>query len=514
MKGDFSRIRFDAANRYSRVLLQQGRVTLDADANEQSEILLHYLRTLARDLIGDYGGPIQHGGFGISVKDGALQIGAGRYYVHGILCENDGCAYDNQPDFKPPVADSKGGGDPLLAFLKSIKPSDDRYWVYLDVWERHVTALEVPDLREVALGGPDTCTRTKVIWQVKSRSFTEIEDTLRKRIADLQTRVDAIVAAGGDASAPESRLRRLRDALVALEQAPDDACAAPIDAWDDTEGGLSVRLEKGVQPKTPCIVAPDARYRGAENQLYRVEIHRGGRANEATFKWSRDNASIVTRWVGGSAGQLQVADARGFCAGMWVEVSDDSNDLGDQPGVLLHLADVQDDTLILDAASVARVAAIIRDPNGNAKVRAWDECGTDLFDGLPLLGANPAAWIDMEDGIQVRFDAEGDYRSGDYWLIPARVAGVYGGIDWTAGAVLPPRRTAHHYAPLGIVGWQAQADGLRALGASPCTCTLRPLTPCQVARPRPPLDARPAMVAVPAKSAAGKVKPRRKPKPV
>ena len=30
MKGDFSRIRFDATKRYSRVLQQQGRVTLDA----------------------------------------------------------------------------------------------------------------------------------------------------------------------------------------------------------------------------------------------------------------------------------------------------------------------------------------------------------------------------------------------------------------------------------------------------------------------------------------------------
>ncbi|MFX8500613.1 DUF6519 domain-containing protein, partial [Acinetobacter baumannii] len=52
MKGDFTRITFDPANHFSRVLLQQGRVTLDADANEQASILLHYLQTLARDLIG------------------------------------------------------------------------------------------------------------------------------------------------------------------------------------------------------------------------------------------------------------------------------------------------------------------------------------------------------------------------------------------------------------------------------------------------------------------------------
>ena len=39
--------------------------------------------------------------------------------------------------------------------------------MYLDVWERHVTALEDDDIREKALGGADTTTRCKVVWQVK-----------------------------------------------------------------------------------------------------------------------------------------------------------------------------------------------------------------------------------------------------------------------------------------------------------------------------------------------------------
>ena len=57
MKGDFTRNTFDPAKHYSRVLSQQGRVQLDADANEQAAILLHYLQTLAADLIGPAGGP-------------------------------------------------------------------------------------------------------------------------------------------------------------------------------------------------------------------------------------------------------------------------------------------------------------------------------------------------------------------------------------------------------------------------------------------------------------------------
>ena len=47
MKGDFSRNTFDPGNHYSAVLMQQGRVQVDADWNEQAAIGLHYLRRLA-----------------------------------------------------------------------------------------------------------------------------------------------------------------------------------------------------------------------------------------------------------------------------------------------------------------------------------------------------------------------------------------------------------------------------------------------------------------------------------
>jgi Family of unknown function (DUF6519) len=45
MKGDFSRIRFNPAKQYTAVLEQQGRVALDADANEQCEIDAHLRET-------------------------------------------------------------------------------------------------------------------------------------------------------------------------------------------------------------------------------------------------------------------------------------------------------------------------------------------------------------------------------------------------------------------------------------------------------------------------------------
>src|SRR4051812_24682502 len=89
MKGDFTRLTFEREKHFSQVLRQQGRVTVDADDNEQTAILLHYLRTLARDLIGPYGTPLEGGGFAATVDGDDLLLSAGRTYVDGLLVEND-----------------------------------------------------------------------------------------------------------------------------------------------------------------------------------------------------------------------------------------------------------------------------------------------------------------------------------------------------------------------------------------------------------------------------------------
>lgn len=52
MSVDISRVSFDPSKHYSRIVHQQGRVTLDADANEQTAVLLHYLRTVVADVLG------------------------------------------------------------------------------------------------------------------------------------------------------------------------------------------------------------------------------------------------------------------------------------------------------------------------------------------------------------------------------------------------------------------------------------------------------------------------------
>ena len=236
-RGDFTRDTFYSFKHFSRVLMQQGRVHLDADWNEQTSILLRYLQALASDLIGPHGGPVDLVGGGFSSfeisSDTALTndfvIGAGHYYVEGILCELastpvpimiegsevkvaawrvDG--YDlvegqyvqvsasnpaNPP--KPVIAKITGisaertltlDSGSLNAFSPKTRPVLRRIatyrtqpdlpiplelvpgssLVYLDVWERHITCIEDDRIREAALGGPDTATRAKIVWQVKT----------------------------------------------------------------------------------------------------------------------------------------------------------------------------------------------------------------------------------------------------------------------------------------------------------------------------------------------------------
>jgi len=123
----------------------------------------------------------------------------------------------------------------------------------------------------------------------------------------------------------------------------------------------------------------------------------------------------------------------------------------------------------------------------HAKVRRWDQASSEV---LPLVGGvikvtdemlkKPVA-IDLEDGIQVTLTALGNYRSGDYWLIPARVA--TGQIEWPlvkdtngnwVAQALPPHGVEHHYAPLGLVNRDASGQ----LTVAQCVCTITPISEC------------------------------------
>lgn len=399
MKGDFTRNTFRAAQRYSGVRLQQGRVQLDADHNEQVDIVNHAARATGADVVGRSGGPLHGAGFALAVADGKLFIGKGRYYVDGILCDNsaqgdpasDRVAFEQQPDL-PGVA---------------LPAADGFHLAYLDVWERLVTAVEDPELREPALGGPDTAVRTKMVAQVK------------------------LLPVPG---------------VTALD------CDSDVPAWNSlTSDAGRGRLRARVKPQDEageCSIAAATGYRGLENQLYRVEVHAGGPLGTASFKWSRDNGSVLAAWAELDGARLTLRSpgrdqALGFAGADLIEVHDDHEELQSAPGRLLTVVEADGTALSIEAADAA---GLQRPPDDrHPKVRRWDGQGKI---------AQPAGegFLDLEDGIQIRFEA-GEYRTGDYWLIPARVATA--DIEWAGAPDAPdavlPHGVRHHYDRLAVL---------------------------------------------------------------
>jgi hypothetical protein len=391
MKGDFSRFTFDRRKHYTGVRLQQGRVQLDADWNEQEEIAAYQRQTLAIDLLGPTGAPETGGGFSVSVSgnvsNNKLRLSAGRFYLDGLLCENESLVtLDAQPDL-PGVA---------------LPTAEGNYLAYLDVWQRSVSALEDIDLLEPALGGPDTATRVRTVWQVRLTGFP-----------------GSSVPAGWQ---PDPR----------------------------TEPQLAARLHSVSQGSaTP-----------RENRLYRVEIHEraqldnaGNVVQPATYKWSRDNGAVAAsienpESVEGGAKIVlthQIGPEQALQRGQWLEVTDEGRVLRGEPGVFAPVSSVAGQ--VINVSGWPDPGDSMPSFSGATMVRLWDSVGA-----IPV--PPTAAYQQLDDTVEVSFAGNArDYRTGDYWLIPVRAAsGVLWPEDSHGDPAFQPRQgVRHHYAPLALL---------------------------------------------------------------
>ncbi|MET8944458.1 DUF6519 domain-containing protein [Streptomyces sp. NPDC004542] len=461
MHADLSRATFRPERHYSAVIAQQGRVQLDADLNEQTAIQLHRARTLAADLIGQHGGPRDATGFHIEYVGGkhdidTLHIRGGRYYVDGILCDAD------RPVSGTPVPREDGAEQPPTppeywtywdqpdAFRDPEQP-DDRlpspaaspFVVYLRVWERAVCAAEDPALREVALGAalPDTSVRAKVVWQVLPLSLTELG------VTDTDPAVDTV--------------REAFDAWARRQSAPSARLAARAERPDHADDD-------------PCLVRPDARYRGPENQLYRVEVHAGGEAGDATFKWSRENGSVVFPVDGLDGTWVRLAtlgfdDKLDLDVGDLVEFTDtaQASRLEALPLLRVEELDLPGRRARLSAEPDPRVGRL---PHLHPFLRRWDHHEGPRRKGRRTAlegGAVPVTegeWLALEDGVEVYFAEGGTYRTGDHWIVPART--VTGSVEWPADParrplLRAPAGIARHFAPLALVKGEGGTVDLR-----------------------------------------------------
>lgn len=474
MKGDFSRLTFDPGNHYAGVRWQQGRPVTDADENEAHQLAAYRVETEAIDVIGGSGvpgAPRENPGFGLSVSsgetgvpDGDLLIGAGRLYVDGILCENDApVAYGLQPDLPNP---------PAIPGLLADAPLG---LAYLEVFKRHLTYHDRDGMRDPALNGVDTTTRLRTTWQVRVAPLPSVK--LAQAVLDQLVGLAGQIAkideelAGTEDLALREKLIRERDNLrrqsERLAEENGLTCAGDLAEWqaviDSPSGVLQVSTVPAGEADDPCDVPPGGGYQRGENQFYIVEVHSvpaGNGRNGATFKWSRDNGSIVARILavgsatsGSATGtvfsvdSVQRDDYLGIHNEEWVEYVDDTSELNGQPGILARVlaADKNLNRVTLDRSLAVNLDA-------NPKLRKWDQTGATATDSGVAMNTVDGQVVELEGGIQVSFSA-GTYRPGDFWQFDARA--VTGQISFPSTPQAPDG-VVRHYARLGVVALQQE----------------------------------------------------------
>lgn len=418
MSTEISRDSHSADRRYSGVYQQQGRMLTDADWNELVDILKQRLNDALVDVVGGVpgsGGGVPHhrqlkllGDLGSVFK-----IDPGHVYVEGVHAEIQGestLSYVEQTDFPSPP-----------------NPLGD-YFLYLDVWERTVTWLMDDALRDIALHGADTCTRTQVLAQLKWCP---------------------------DSTDPES---------------------SPLNP-NNGDAALSLTLSRSLRDRDPCepCVVEINDVNDVGNYLFRVEVHDvKGDANaptEITLKWSSENGA--ESYAARLPGEAEVEPLPGdFVTDKWVyeffdEVSDKHRGNHIATGWSPERGIIQEH----DAYTVPNSISSLDE---TVYVRRWDGycvidlAGSSLTKGRDRNQALLAGLGETEHGhvsignklkivlnaIQLELQVDGSsFVPGDYWLADVREAS-YDPQQADTGRLLveePPRGVVHRYLKMGHV---------------------------------------------------------------
>lgn len=415
MPGDYSRPVRSRGKGYASVLAQQGRVGLDSDWNALAEVVDTRLRLLALDCLGRFHISRQTpDAFQITAWPADLAIGIGRAYVDGLLVENLGSGPRVQDQASDRLVGPMRATYATQPFLPDPAPlpTEGRCLLYLDVWQREVTSVEDPELRNVATGGPDTSVRVQTPWQVRSMPIGE-------------------------------RVTRETE-------------------WSKLDPWLELTEPSGSRLTTR------GSYAGFENHLYRVEIHDdGSKGRPASFKWSRNNGSIALRIIGPirSEGLDTAVPVRAPAShtvfakpGDWVELLDDASEMAGKAGTMAPVA--ADNSAVSGLVVLEGQVDAPVDPSRNARIQRWDHASDVTSEGV--VAFNPGQWIALEEGIELKFDVErGRYHVGDYWSFAARTRD--GSVEELDSE--PPDGPEHHYAPLAVVEFPDKVEDCRPTDA-------------------------------------------------
>ncbi len=470
---DISRVNFDPRKHYASVRMQQGRVLMDDDWNENERIDKEEQRRTQVDVVGGYG--IPDDGFrisGVSTAGGAIDftIKAGTAYLGGIRFQMDEDEtfrlqkdWLQKEDSTDPIP-GEGDGDDLPF-------SGERFdLVYLEGWQQAVSAVEDSSLLEAALGGPDTTTRVRNMRRVKL--FKDV-DTTECAIAWKRLRTEWVAQQLGQVNAAYERESDMRMTVSFIDAEPEDNLCSPVVA-----GG----------------------YLGAENQAIRVQLTGPNR-----FTWGFDNAAPLYRVQLSADGRTVTMLTRPKDQYHWpltdqvIEILPWSAALQDLPTIPAESEKVAelngflakvDASFNPDAGTFTLASALpvnfgtqwtnrsdkadLEHPAVFYYMRVWNR-GGDLASPVELSYTAGSAVALGNTGLEVSFTGN-NWVTGDFWVIAARPETPDRVVPWELETGLPPHGLRRFFAPLAIIRWAFVNDQLTGQVVHDCRRKFRPLT--------------------------------------
>jgi Family of unknown function (DUF6519) len=452
---DLSRSATDYRKHYTSVRAQMGRVLTDDDHNENERLHGEDMRRSRVDIIGPAGSPDD--GFSIQnprITGGRIDfdIEPGTFYLGGnrLTLENTE-AFQVQSDWL-----NMGDAD------KPLAPGGARFdLVYLECWHQALSAVEDSELFEVALGGPDTSQRMKLMRRVHVFADSGSPDCQQPWAT-----LTGVWSAGG---------------LGTLD--------------DQAELKVDTKLQVGFVPGPTgdlCTPAIAGGYLGADNQAIRVQLVDG-----ASFTWGFDNAAPLYRvQIGNNAnGQKRKItlltepkdQAHWPVSGQVIELLPWSALLPNQEktsevnGFLAKVdtsydPDTKELFITTDVPAGFGENWLTRPDAANLQpeffyLRVWNR-GSDMASPPAIPFVNGTAVTLGNTGLSVTFTGN-DHHPNDYWIIAARPESPNLVVPWLLEQGRGPHGIRRWFTPLAVIQW---TPGLGGKVVHDCREKFPPLT--------------------------------------
>ena len=494
---DISRFLFQPNKRYSSVRMQQGRVLLDSDWNEYEQLENETNRQTLIDIVCAKG--TSNNGFRVGqpidtevtlpqttddddapptpIQTYDFEIASGSFYLGGLRfqAEDPPQTFLSQSDWLQIDATAES----LPERPTDLEGDEVRYdLVYLRGWEQCVTAVEDSELREQALGGPDSSVRVRRMRRVEV--LPDVPDTCAAAFAQLQEQLSAAPITGEQIHSFDERTCELQSGVR-----------------------LTVSSDGNSLAEDPCRPESSSGYLGADNQTIRVQLTAPNR-----FIWGYDNAAPLYRVQVHEDGKtihfltLPRDQEAQPLAGQAVEIIPwgaflpNREKVAEFQGQLFTVAtsyNPADNSITLAEPVSPEWSAWLAEHTEYWSDRDWrDEDSIDrrqyfylrLWTGgtgeaaRPYIEFTPETPIPLPGtGLSVTFNGFG--LAGDFWAIAARPNTPNDFVPWELKKAAAPAGPKTYFAPLALIRWSLDENSGLQADLQDCRDRFRPLCDVQ-----------------------------------